>query len=448
MKKKLILIFTLVLIIPIIANAQSTKATDLIKNKANNANLNNGSIAALPGLDLSYDNSVDKNLRYITQNPKNYIYFNDELWRIVGVMNNIDNGKGVKTTNLKIVRDTSIGKYQWSTNGNTWQTASLMKMLNPGYENEPGGSIYWNAKSGTCNGSETCNFTSTGIKSNYRNMVATAVWYNPRLFSAIGNSRPGAVYSLERDSLENRWTGKIALVYPSDIGFSTSGGSSKTREACLDSLMYSWNTPEYSDCNENNIFKEYRLRGNYATLASEGTNLYVALSNGSFSGVDTYPTNKYDIYPTLYLNSDVRIYRGTGTKTDPYIITPSSFEVEDPEENIEIDEDEYLEETTVEFSVKDKEGYSVDTVTITTANGSEIEYSKDKKTYSFVMPSSKVTINVTYKKNIIPQIIIDHFENPETADKIFISLTILVIAGFIGTQLYTRISKINKYDNN
>ena len=36
------------------------------------------------------DETIDNNLRFIGSDPDNYVWFNDELWRIIGVMNNID----------------------------------------------------------------------------------------------------------------------------------------------------------------------------------------------------------------------------------------------------------------------------------------------------------------------------------------------------------------------
>ena len=46
--------------------------------------------------ELKFDNTVDNNLRYIGANPNNYVSFNNELWRIIGVFNNIDDGTGKK----------------------------------------------------------------------------------------------------------------------------------------------------------------------------------------------------------------------------------------------------------------------------------------------------------------------------------------------------------------
>ena len=100
------------------------------------------------------------------------------MWRIVGVMNNIDNGSNKKEKRVKIIRNESIGNYSWDTsdssiNGgygiNEWSQADLMKLLNPGYESESvGGSLYWNSGAGTCyngknNSTTGCDFTNIGF---------------------------------------------------------------------------------------------------------------------------------------------------------------------------------------------------------------------------------------------------------------------------------------------
>ena len=63
--------------------------------------------------ELKFDNTADNNLRYVGANPNNYVSFNNELWRIIGVFNNIDDGTGKKETRLKIIRSEPIGNYGW-----------------------------------------------------------------------------------------------------------------------------------------------------------------------------------------------------------------------------------------------------------------------------------------------------------------------------------------------
>ena len=92
----------------------------------NNANLNT--------VELAYDNTTDNNLRYVGANPNNYVSFNNELWRIIGVMNNIDNGTGKKESRIKIIRDEPIGNYSWDYDAsgnydNDWSTSTLMNFI-------------------------------------------------------------------------------------------------------------------------------------------------------------------------------------------------------------------------------------------------------------------------------------------------------------------------------
>ncbi len=50
-------------------------------------------------------------IRYIGKNPNNYVQFNGELWRIIGVMKDIENADGTKEDKVKLIRSESIGSY-------------------------------------------------------------------------------------------------------------------------------------------------------------------------------------------------------------------------------------------------------------------------------------------------------------------------------------------------
>ena len=183
------------------------------------------------------------NIRYYGANPNNYIYFNCsdysnqssstcETWRIIGVFD----GK------VKIMRGSVIGSYSWDSSAdsinsgygvNELSQADLMKLLNSGYDSESvGGSLYWNAKSGTCyngenNATTSCNFTSTGLKNDTtRNMIAETTYYTRGHNS--NSIYVGAMYDKERVSgtvvsatpiRTLTWTGKVAVAYPSDYGY-------------------------------------------------------------------------------------------------------------------------------------------------------------------------------------------------------------------------------------
>ena len=92
---------------------------------------------------LEIDNTEDKNIRYVGANPRNYITFNNETWRIVGVFNNIttidDNENEKQESLVKLIRDEDIGTYSWDSSSsdtndgkgiNEWSQADLMYELN------------------------------------------------------------------------------------------------------------------------------------------------------------------------------------------------------------------------------------------------------------------------------------------------------------------------------
>ena len=59
--------------------------------------------------NLKKDNTEDKNIRYYGANPNNYVRFNNELWRIIGIFGN----------NVKLIRNDRLGWLSWDTSEST-----------------------------------------------------------------------------------------------------------------------------------------------------------------------------------------------------------------------------------------------------------------------------------------------------------------------------------------
>ena len=53
----------------------------------------------------------DGNVRYMGADPNNYVLFNNELWRIIGVFDVASTYGGPTEKRLKIIRNESIGNY-------------------------------------------------------------------------------------------------------------------------------------------------------------------------------------------------------------------------------------------------------------------------------------------------------------------------------------------------
>ena len=273
------------------------------------------------------------NIRYYGASPNNYIYFNCsdysnqssstcETWRIIGVFD----GK------VKIMRGSQIGKYSWDTSDsstnsgygvNEWSQADLMKLLNSGYDSESvGGSLYWNAKSGTCyNGSKnattSCNFTSTGLKNDTtRNMIAETTYYTRGNNTA--SIYAGAMYDKERVSgtvvsatptRTLTWTGKVAVAYPSDYGYAA------------DLSLCQKQLGSYNDatCTANNWMKNI-IAPNYGWLLTPNSGNASRAWNVDSSGYVAYDAAyaAYGVAPVLSLTSELDIGSGSGTSSSPY----------------------------------------------------------------------------------------------------------------------------------
>ena len=281
-----------------------------------------------------------------------------DIWRIIGVMKDVDDGTGNKSDRVKLIRSEAIGKYSWDTSEssvnsgygvNEWSQADIMKLLNPGYESETvGGSLYWNSGTGTCyngqnNATTPCDFTSTGIKDKLKVLIGDAVWNtgaNDGKTYKYNNIITSKFYELERSSNTGKicssgnycndtvertttWIGKVGLMYPSDYGYATSGGSTTDRATCLNTKLYSWDSSNVSDCENNDWLYnsgsyQWTLSPNASSsdahyafaVAASGDVYYNAASNGDVDGVR----------PVVYLTSNVGIQSGDGSSGNPFIL--------------------------------------------------------------------------------------------------------------------------------
>ena len=274
---------------------------------------------------------TDGNVRYYGKYPNNYIYFNCsdynnqtsstcETWRIIGVFDE----------NVKIMRDSVIGSYSWDTSDsgtnagwgvNEWSQADLMKLLNGGYDSESvGGSLYWNAKSGTCynnknNATTACDFTSTGLKNDTtRNLIAETTYYIRGHYGS--NIYVDAMYDKERVSGTvykggpSSWTGKVAIPYPSDYGYAAD------LSLCQRTLgLYK------NECAEENWMNKI-VAPSYGWLLTPSANdadyaWYVYVSGDvRINSGNVYHAS--GVAPVLSLTSELGIGSGSGTSSSPY----------------------------------------------------------------------------------------------------------------------------------
>ena len=279
--------------------------------------------------ELKFDKTTDNNLRYIGANPNNYVSFNNELWRIIGVFNNIDDGTGTKETRLKIIRSEPIGNYSWDYDStgsyyNDWTSSQLKDLLNNGaYYNRTTGSYYNNSTTAT-----SVDFTSNGLTEEAKTMISDAKWNLGGLSGTSSDENyyqtaiPSAWYTNERGTevysgRPTEWIGSIGLMYPSDYGYATSGGSTTNRTTCLNTELYNWNGSSVSDCKNNDwLYDSSKDQWTLTPISRYLGTVFYVYSRGNVSS--NHANLSYDVFPALYLSSNVKISGGEGTENSPY----------------------------------------------------------------------------------------------------------------------------------
>ena len=256
----------------------------------------------------------EKGYRYEGKNPNNYIWFNNEYWRIIGVFDSASHGQSNKNL-VKIIRDDALDALAWDKSGSTnCSTSSLKSLLNGPYYNSQDGT-----NSGYCYGYSSiipanCDYTKRGIQSGYRGMIANVTWYLGG-YSSMSDTAE-AFYGYERGTtvysgMPTKTTGYIGLMYPSDYGYSvlsstcartTNLGSYNTANCAGTSWLYG--------------------KGNEFTLtpnSSSSVYVFILAANGNLYNYGTVSSG-YGIRPVLYLDDSVYKIDGDGSLENPYIV--------------------------------------------------------------------------------------------------------------------------------
>ena len=238
--------------------------------------------------------------RYRGASPKNYVTFNNEVWRIIGVFPVAD-GTGKIENRIKLIRNASVGTQLWNSTQvsstssyNNWTGATLKTYLNTTYYN-----------------------TLSNIDE--QSMIGNAKYYLGGYTQSTGISKD-MMYQYERKisgsntycygTNPNSWTGKIGLMYISDYGYAAS-------DTCTSNLS------SYNDetCTSNNWL--YNIKKNEWLLPqrSNYSGDVFNIDADGLVGFNSASNNNYAVRPTLYLKYNVQISSGDGTSSNPYKFT-------------------------------------------------------------------------------------------------------------------------------
>ncbi len=300
-----------------------TKLTNYIENQFNVNASSNG---------LEKDTTPDLNIRYVGANPKNYVRFNNELWRIIGIFNG----------NVKLVRDDILTTYSFDNKTtaqgietdygtNDWTNSYLRIFLND---------YYFSGKTITCHSEASGATTATNatitcptvnkINASAKNMIEKTTWYLGGITHKI-NTPPYEAYSVNELYQKEKGTqvynghaitssDYIGLIYPSDYGYSST--NENCRQNLRSGITYIDNKYDYTNaqCKENNWL--YKTNIWYWTITPNSTSARYVFDVDSRGYLGSYfpMSSSAGIRPSLYLKQDVKVVGGTGTSSDPYTL--------------------------------------------------------------------------------------------------------------------------------
>ena len=274
----------------------------------------------------------ENGLRYEGADPNNYICLDNKtsgacadsslLFRIIGLFDeeySSDGTTSAGTKKLLKILDTNnyggtSGKY-WNSGGtNNWSTASLKTELYGTYlttllrtsnVNSKLSSAIMNAKWHLGGASD----------SNYQTLTTESIYIEERNTSAIYSGNPSSIYA------------KVGLMYPSDYGYATVGGSTTSKANCRAKELYNWDSSSFSDCKNNDWL--FTSQNNFVSsgewlLSPSSSSSYGASRLNSTGYVNlnysVLGNPQFAVRPTFYLDSSILKIVGTGdgSSSNPY----------------------------------------------------------------------------------------------------------------------------------
>ena len=322
-----------------------TIATDKLIALTNNKD-NSGLYTITHAKDSTLQIGNDKDIieyRYRGASPKNYVTFNNETWRIIGVFPT-DDGTGKIENRIKLVSNESKYSFYWDDATTAYNYSKQDNLMLLQYNNK--------SKVEYLEKDKNYNVIMVAASVNgYNNWVRPAssnTYLNTTYYSSLNDDKNlisnvkyylGGYNSTSTTSVDmyqyerkingstyyngtnpNSWTGKIGLMYVSDYGYAT--------ENCEGKKI--WDTIWDTNSSTNDIRACNTTNWLYNVISKSGYGIWT-LDQGSHTGSHVYyvdntglinllavGTEYVESYPVLYLKSDIQITGGSGTSSSPY----------------------------------------------------------------------------------------------------------------------------------
>ena len=288
---------------------------------------------------LKKDNTVDTNIRYYGSDPNNYVSFNNELWRIIGVFGN----------NVKLVRSESLGSLSWDSSdssinkgnginqwgestygdGSYYEGADLQVYLNKMYY---GGDTTVTCYDGYQNSTITC--PTNTLDRTAKLLIDKHTWslgaiemsiedtisfYNAERGTANGKTCTSGNYCNDSVIRTTKWTGYVALPYITDWAYASSESACETNIQTKDSS-------NLFVCKNNNWMQrsDWTWYLSPSGQSADASNAWAVSGNNNyvyyrmFGAMNKFASYGSNVAPSIYLKSSVLMKGGSGTSSDPY----------------------------------------------------------------------------------------------------------------------------------
>ena len=289
---------------------------------------------------LKKDNTEDQNIRYYGSNPNNYVSFNNELWRIIGVFGN----------NVKLIRNEKLGNLSWDSSEssinrgygvNEWSQADLKNYLN---------TMYYEGTSVTCyneKNNQTTTCPANKLDETSKSLIDNHTWnigaidktdttiVNPETFAIntvsfykaergttngkICNGRDACNDTVTRTT---EWTGYIGLPYPTDYAYASSESDCETNmnagDIDFDNGIFNMTCKKNNWMHHGTTMEIEDATWFMSPVADPdfAANVWYVLGGGLTN--DSCAAYPFSAFPTIYLKSNIIIESGKGTSSDPY----------------------------------------------------------------------------------------------------------------------------------
>ena len=240
------------------------------------------SLASVSGSNVY--NEGDAGYRYEGATVNNYVTFNNETWRIIGVEEGSKIGLTSGEYYTKIIRkhNDSTGFFlEYDSDNNhefDWSTTLLYTLLNGDYYNRSG------------------DYASVGLTPEAKALMVDANWYYTPIGEEYAEYTTSAWYTNERSDATKVVKDAVGIMYPSDYGYAA------TQSECSAVYPSNYNA---GCCEKDWLYDSSNIQW---TIIPHSTNTDSAF-RVRFDGYVAYSLvdSPNAVHPVVYLDSDVKI---------------------------------------------------------------------------------------------------------------------------------------------